>query len=70
MTAYNLQAALDEIGMNQTDLVRFMRKHGDDRPHETIRRTVGNWCRGATRVPGEMRVLVRILQERQGAAHQ
>lgn len=62
-------AELTALGLSQSALARRMHELGDPRSVPTILRSVSNWCRGVVAVPGEMWVVVRLLAERNGAAH-
>lgn len=55
---------MERRGLNQTSLARLLHELGDPRPVPTILRTIANWARGVTAVPGEMVVITRLLDER------
>ena len=57
---------LDELGLGQTALARFMQRHGDDRQESSIRRTIARMATGHARVSGEMRVLLALMRQRRG----
>lgn len=60
--AETFRAALDRLGLSQSGLARLMRELGDPRSQPTLLRSVSNWCTGATAVPGEMWVVIRLLE--------
>lgn len=56
--------AIRQIGLSQSGLARTMRGLGDPRSQPTLLRSISNWCRGKSSVPGEMWVVLRLLHER------
>lgn len=63
MDAAEFRAALGRLGLSQSGLARLMRELGDPRSEPTILRSVANWCRGVYAVPGEMWVVIRLLEQ-------
>ena len=61
VTADQFRAWLVLRGLNQSSLARLLHELGDTRSVPTILRTVANWARGVTTVPGEMVVIARLL---------
>ncbi len=60
--AETFREALGRLGLSQSGLARLMRELGDPRSEPTILRSVANWCRGVYAVPGEMWVVIRLLE--------
>ena len=56
------RAAIARLGLSQSGLARKMRELGDPRSMSTILRSIANWCRGETGVPGEMWVVITLLE--------
>lgn len=63
MTDAEFRAALERLGFNQSTFARRLQALGDPRSFQTILRSVSNWCRGAVAVPGEMCVVLTLLQQ-------
>ena len=57
------RAELDRRGFSQSSFARFLHEHGDPRTVPTILRSVANWARDVTPVPGEVRVIFRLLDK-------
>jgi hypothetical protein len=55
---------LERSDLTQSGLARLMREMGDPRSQPTLLRSISNWATGATALPGEMHVLMRLLQAR------
>jgi hypothetical protein len=62
MTDQEFRAALDRLGLNQSDYCRTLQELGDPRAFETIRRSVANYARGIYAVPGETVVTLTLLE--------
>jgi len=62
MTNTEFRAALERLGFNQSSFARQLIELGDPRPFATIIRNISNYCRGATSVPGEMCVILYLLE--------
>ncbi|WP_428483988.1 hypothetical protein [Rhodopila sp.] len=62
MTNVDFRNALGRLGLSQSALARVMRQLGDPRGQMTLLRSISNWCRGETAVPGEMWVVIRLLE--------
>jgi hypothetical protein len=60
-TDRDFNVELDMLGLSQSGLARLMKELGDPRSFPTILRSVSNWCRGVTAVPGEAWVMVTLL---------
>lgn len=54
--------ALGVLDMRQADFVRFLMRNGDPRPLKTVQNAVGRWWRGEAGLPGELRVLLTLMQ--------
>ena len=66
--ADTFRAALGRLGLSQSGLARLMRGLGDPRSETTILRSVANWSRGVYAVPGEMWVIIRLLEQERASA--
>jgi hypothetical protein len=64
MSPDEFRAWLERHSLTQASFARLMRDLGDPRSPATILRSVSNWCRGVTALPGEMCVVTRLLAER------
>ena len=58
------RAEIAQLGYSQSSFAREMRALGDPREVKVILRNIANYCTGATRVPGEMSVILRLLHDR------
>jgi len=61
-TAEEFRGALARLGFSQSSFAREMHALGDPRPVPTILRSVSNWCRGESAVPGEAWVVITLLE--------
>jgi hypothetical protein len=66
-TPSDFVAALARMGFSQSGFARFLKTVGDDRTEPTILRSIQRMAAGHSRVSGEMRALIGIL-ERVGEA--
>ena len=66
--AADFRASLDRLGFSQSAFAREMQALGDPRSFPTILRSVSNWCRGETAVPGEVWVVITLLGRPRQAA--
>jgi len=62
-SADGFRERIDALGFTQSSLAREMQRLGDPRPWKTILRNISNWARGATDVPGEMWVVLHLLEK-------
>ena len=62
MTDAEFRAALERLGFNQSSFARYLIDNGDPRTFRTLLRSVSNWCRGIYPVPGEIHVVLTLLQ--------
>jgi hypothetical protein len=62
------RAALEEIGETQHGFAKWMKRLGDDRCVDTIRRNIQRMAKGEARVSGEMRVILTIRRNRAKSA--
>ena len=53
---------LEELGHSQSSLARLMTGLGDPRPPAVILRSINRMATAQSRVSGEMRVILRLLQ--------
>jgi hypothetical protein len=53
--------ALTDLGIGPGALSTIMKRHGDDRPRQNIRRNLRRMATGEARVSGEMRAILNIL---------
>jgi hypothetical protein len=61
-SAAEFRAFLAEIGATQSGFARTMRRLGDDRERDTIRRHVERMATGQARISGQMRVIMSIFR--------
>jgi hypothetical protein len=62
MSAEEFRAALKRLGFNQSTFARRLIELGDPRSFSAVIRNISNYCRGATSVPGEMSVILTLLE--------
>ena len=62
MSGTEFRAALADLGFTQSSFVRKLIELGDHRKFETILRSVANYARGVSCVPGEMCVVLNLLK--------
>ncbi len=60
----DLRADIERLGLTQWGLARIMQQLGDDRDHHNILRHIQRVVTGERRYNGEMRVVMRLLEER------
>jgi hypothetical protein len=60
----DLRADIERLGLTQWGLARIMQQHGDDRDHHNILRHIQRVVAGERRYNGELRVVMRLLEER------
>ncbi len=61
----DLRADIERLGLTQWGLARIMQQLGDDRDHHNILRHIQRVVAGERRYNGELRVVMRLLEERQ-----
>ncbi len=59
-----LRADIERLGLTQWGLARIMERLGDNRDHHNILRCIQRMVTGELRYSGEMRVVMRLLEER------
>jgi hypothetical protein len=59
-----LRADIERLGLTQWGLARIMAQLGDPRGHHNILRCIQRMVTGDLRYSGEMRVIMRLLEER------
>jgi hypothetical protein len=59
-----LRADIEKLGLTQGGLARIMQEFGDNRDHHNILRCIQRMVAGELRYSGEMRVVMRLLEER------
>lgn len=57
-----LRQRIAGLGFTQASLARYMHTLGDHREPGIIARTLANQCSGSTKVSGEMRVVMSLLE--------
>lgn len=62
MSAAAFRDRLDRLGLSQSALAREMARQGDPRPVPTILRSISNWARAEYAVPGEMWVVLTLME--------
>ncbi len=60
----DLRADIERLGLTQWGLARIMQQLGDDRDHHNILRHIQRVVAGERRYSGELRVVMRLLEER------
>ena len=62
MTDQEFRERLAVLGYSQSSFARALIEMGDPRPFTTVLRAISNYCRGATGVPPEMPVILRMME--------
>lgn len=62
MTDQDFRSCLTALGFNQSSFARRLIELGDPRSFSTILRSVTNHACGVTGVPGEMVVILRLME--------
>ena len=62
----DFRAALAWLGFSQSSLARFMVEMGDDRTEKNILRSIQRMVAGDSRISGEMRVMLGVVERAGG----
>jgi hypothetical protein len=62
MTDQEFRGLLEDMGFNQSSFARRLIELGDPRSFETALRSIANYARGASGVPAEMVVVLRVME--------
>ena len=67
MTGAEFRQTLKDLGFNQSSFTRRLIALGDPRSYPTLLRSVQNYAAGASPLPGEMIVILGLMQRYAGA---
>lgn len=64
----DFRAVLARLGFSQSSLARFMVEMGDDRDEKNVLRSIQRMVSGDSRISGEMRVMLGVMERAGGVA--